>query len=168
MWKRMERQAAAQDRISKVFIWIGSLIIAAGVGLFAWFAISDMRTNSWPTVTGQVVATTIDSSQSSRRSSYLPKAVYTYEVDGRRYQNNDIWFGESKSFRKYANASNILAPYRVGGPVTVYYDPADPSRSRLLASGLPWYFLVVVFAGAVFIGVALSMRRPCGPKPRTA
>jgi hypothetical protein len=155
-------------RTITAFIWIGSLIILAGIALFAWFVISDTRANSWPTASGQVVATTIDSSQSSRRTSYTPKAVYTYEVAGRRYENNDIWLEESKSFRKYADAQEILGGIRVGGPVTVSYDPADPSRSRLRPSGLPWYFLVVVFAGAVFLGMGLFMRRPARPQPRTA
>ncbi|MBI3882343.1 MAG: DUF3592 domain-containing protein [Verrucomicrobia bacterium] len=63
-------------------------------------------------------------------SSYRPKIVYTYEVDGRTLTSEQYHFGEmSSSDARWANA--VLAQHPVGREVTVRYDPADPKRAVL-------------------------------------
>jgi hypothetical protein len=157
----------------KVEKWVLRAVTAVGIAFalvgivgFGWFTFNNHQARSWPTVTGQVVESTVDSSRrSSGRTKYSPKVRYAYEVAGRRFENNHVWLNDSKSFRDRGKASSIVAAYRAGGPATIFYDPADPSRSLLIHADPPGHFLFAVAVGAIMIFLPRYMMRPRRRRP---
>jgi hypothetical protein len=144
-------ETSGETLMWRILFGMGVVIALGSLVGFAWFTFNDYRAQSWPSVTGRVIESTIERSRSSRRTQHSPKITYSYEVAGRQYQNNHIWLNESKSFRDYGKALDVVGLYKAGGPAQVFYDPADPARSRLIASGRPWYFLFGLAVGLLLI-----------------
>lgn len=111
--------------------------------------------NSWPSVPGQVTATTVTGQRAS-----MPQVTYAYSVNDSSYEiQTDLnvpGFG-SRGFRRQT-ASNALIKYPVGGAVTVYYNPEEPSISSL-RRGFHWAPLArMSFGGILFVfGISLSI-----------
>lgn len=122
--------------------------------------ISDSK--NWPTVQGTVI-----SSQSLRDSSrikgggynhyYTVNVTYRYSVNGGTYQSNVFVFGVAKSFPDSAQAQSVVTAHPVNGPVTVYYDPSDPSSACLEPGKVPEQFglLTLMSGGLLLVGLLL-------------
>jgi len=99
---------------------------------------------------------------------YRPDITYTYEVDGRTYESDNVFPGD---FRRWSTdrgwAVNITGHYEVGGQVTVYYDPRDPGQAYLQNDdGKPdgWlmgtgYTLVAAVTGIWLVRTGFRRRR---------
>lgn len=81
---------------------------------------------------------------------YAPRVVYAYEVDGKRYQGDDV--GWKSSANRRAPAEKCIRRFPLHARVPVFYDPAEPSRSMLAPSAgiVP----PVLLAIAVVVGFA--------------
>jgi len=93
-----------------------------------------MAAENWPTVAGGVLSSevVIHRSHSSRgytTVNYMPKVSYEYQVNGQKYLGDGIGFGTATYGKK--KAEEIAAIYPQGTPVTVHYDPSDPSKAVL-------------------------------------
>jgi hypothetical protein len=93
-----------------------------------------MAAENWPTVAGGVLSSevVIHRSHSSRgyaTVNYMPKVSYEYQVNGQKYMGDGIGFGTATFGKK--KADEIAAIYPQGTPVTVHYDPSDPSKAVL-------------------------------------
>jgi len=89
---------------------------------------------SWPQTTGTITALNIaEIERTANNNEYMvfrPEVTYAYAVEGRTYTGDRIAFGDqTKGSRN--DAQKLLAPYQVGGPVQVFYDPADPQAATL-------------------------------------
>jgi hypothetical protein len=87
---------------------------------------STMQT--WPSAPGSIVESELRSRRRGSRRIYYPHIVYQYNVMGQTHTGKRISPGpESGSSR----ARELLAKYPPGAPVTVYYDPQNPSDAAL-------------------------------------
>src|SRR5215472_12573146 len=125
-----------------VYLGLG-LVLAIGLGLFMLGARNLGRaiaSRHWPTASATVVesSTSVDvtpPSRSMRRSgrSSVSSIMYTanirfqYEVNGRSYRTDQIWFGQTAGSGDSSEAELRRFRYPLGGKVTVSYDAADPA-----------------------------------------
>lgn len=87
---------------------------------------------SWPSTTGLVITSTIQSKRTGRSVSEYPVIIYQYSVHGREYQASTIKTGEQ--FLKVGGSivSNAtIKRYPVGSTVTVFYNPENPGEAAL-------------------------------------
>src|SRR5262245_28642944 len=124
-----------------VYLGLG-LVLVIGLGLFMlgarnlWRAVASRH---WPTASATVVesSTSIDvtpPSRSLRRSRnsvssimYTANIRFQYEVNGRAYRTDQIWFGQTAGSGDSSEAELRRFRYPLGEKVTVSYDPADPA-----------------------------------------
>ncbi len=106
----------------------------------------------WPTVVGRVEESKVDSRSETRdgrrTTMYSADVLYGYEVDGKKYQANDVRPGGIRSSSSRESEAQMEASkYPKGSAVTVHYDPDDPSDACLVveAGSAPW----ILMAGGV-------------------
>jgi hypothetical protein len=110
---------------------------------------------SWPSVSGMIVASTVEQTRSSGGDSelrYVPRVRYEYKVGETKYASERISFGGRTLHKSPAPAQAELAAYAVGKTVTVYHDPAVPNSS-VLQPGVSGSVYLVFAAGLLFIVV---------------
>ena len=61
----------------------------------------------------------------------MHRLFYTYEIDGARYQAEQLRMGASIASSDTRAAERVIARYPAGHDVTVYYNPADPADATL-------------------------------------
>jgi hypothetical protein len=112
-----------------------ALVGALGFFLYRRYQQGNMARQSaqtWPSITGTVLSSTIQIRHSGRSSSDFPVVVYEYEVNGKPYQSQRIKAGDQFfSARILGQAQATVERYPVGSRVTVYYNPANPGESAL-------------------------------------
>jgi hypothetical protein len=101
---------------------------------------------TWPSAPGSIVESELRSRRRGSRRIYYPHIVYQYNVMGQTYTGKRISPGpESGSSR----ARELVAKYPPGAPVTVYYDPQNPSDAALeidISRTMPRLWFSLVFA----------------------
>ena len=85
---------------------------------------------------------------------YQATVFYTYEVEGRRYQSNQVRREETSG--NEANAQANAAKYPTGSSVRVYYNPSNPADAVLETSPVfgfmvLWAMALVMFAFAASV-----------------
>lgn len=143
-------------------IIFGGVFFVIGVLLIIW-GISQRNTakkaaQTWQPAPGVVVnASLVDvhstNSDGMSTINYRPQVVYQYAVNGQTYTSDQMGFG-SVSY-DYGTASKKLAAYPIGSQVTVYHDPADPSKGVLKLSNPAGNLLMVM--GIIFAAVGVVM-----------
>lgn len=93
-----------------------------------------LAAESWPTAAGGILSSEVvihrsHNTQGHTSVNYVPKVTYEYQVNGQKYMGDGIGFGTATFGKK--KADEIAAKYPQGAPVTVYYDPANPSKAVL-------------------------------------
>lgn len=139
-------------------VFMGVLLALGGVGLMFWMRRRGglaAGSRAWPTARGRVLAAEVRSYRSgdgwSSRSHY-PAVRYEYEVEGRRYTGDRIYFDQTS--RAHAGpATRTVGRYPVGSEVTVYYDPTDPARALLEPGRSGACNYGVVGCGLLFVGL---------------
>ncbi|HUF38024.1 MAG TPA: DUF3592 domain-containing protein [Anaerolineales bacterium] len=122
---------------------------------WGWTIVRNARASAdWPTVEGRITASEVEhSSDAEGGDSYTPHVTYTYQVNGRSYENFTIKFGET-SYGSERTALEILARYPVGQAVRVHYDPTNPDRA-VLEAGVSGGSYIVLSVGLIFVAVSL-------------
>ncbi len=118
--------------------------ILGGVG-FLYFGITTLRlsyeSESWPTVAGVVLRSTVLQQQESNQLSLFNlDLVYQYEVAGKRYLGSRLGFASTES----ADPPPLIAltqKYPRGKEVTVHYQPSNPSMA-VLEAGSDFVFFI--------------------------
>ena len=131
-----------------VMVMVFSLA-AAGFGVMAWEDYKFLHTCR--TTIGRVVDVQRKQSESSKASGYYYESTFSYEVGGNVYRS-----------RQKLDAPPAL------GPATVYYDAADPLKSRLDLPR-PYADMFIAFAcaaGVIIFGRKIfeKKRRPTPPR----
>ncbi len=139
------------------------LVLIAG-GVFAWTRASaeNSTRGSWPSVEGKVTSAAIRSemegSGNDKHRVTTFKIEYSYTVDGKAH-NGNIYSNSLTHFPA------LQAKYANGGPVTVFYNPANPghndvreplAQSGNLTTGKIAFFLILL--GVVALGGAAFMK----------
>jgi len=123
------------------------------------------RTKSWPAVPGRIETAeveqfegTIGSDSRGRRPQtlYRSNVLYSYTVGGRTYRGSKIGSHGTVTANVASMARNTVAAFKVGEPVTVHYDPNNPSDA-VVNPAMPrvlwliWLVPLGCFVGAYFI-----------------
>ncbi|REJ86770.1 MAG: DUF3592 domain-containing protein [Planctomycetota bacterium] len=86
---------------------------------------------NWPVASGAVTDSRVTTSQSDESTLYRAEVLYSYEVDGREYSSDVVWFGGNSSTSRRSGPAETVARYPVGAEVKVHYNPADPAVAVL-------------------------------------
>ena len=109
-----------------------ALCVLMGLGCFAWTglqALKAARARRWATTTATIRAHEVESFKEERDTLYEPEALklrYLYEVDGRLYSSDRLFFGDHVV---KVNASYYAGHLGAGDRVTIRYNPGDPSEA---------------------------------------
>jgi hypothetical protein len=109
-----------------LFVVVG--VGLAGYGVYNWFKVEQVRTQ-WATTQGQILSSRLTHNDDTTGTSIR----YQYTVAGRQYESDNVRVGGDFSSSDGSEAAAIVDRYPAGGTCTVYYDPADPARSVLVA-----------------------------------
>jgi hypothetical protein len=113
------------------------ILILAGTAFFIYRRSQQSNTyrqtaQTWPSTSGTVLISTLQSRRSGKSHSIYPVVGYQYTVDGQTYTSQTIKAGDQfMNIRVSGQAQATVARYPVGSTVTVYYNPANPSESAL-------------------------------------
>ena len=157
--------------------WVPIVVGAIGLVLAGW-ATYWVGSNSWNGLVSpgweQAQGTVHQAGLEQSGLKYGPRVVYRYDVDGHAYENDRISFPEIRSSGSTEiQLRQLTAKYSVGGPCTVYYNPASPATSCLepginyvlLVVGVPFSLgLLAIAAGTIRYGLR-ELRH--GPVPIT-
>jgi hypothetical protein len=109
----------------------------------------------WPKVDGVIASSEVAKSKDSDGDTmYSAEVVYKYEVEGRKLESDNVFFGGDYSSSSRSDASGTVNRYPTGKEVEVYYDPDDPSKA-VLEPGAKWMSYMVYGIGMVFFVVGL-------------
>jgi len=118
--------------------WVARFVIGlvfAVIGLFScWVGISaylkDQQARHWPATTGRIMySSVVESSDSDGNTTYNPVIQYSYRVNDQPHVGSVRRFGGSTIGP--TEASEIIASYRVGSTVTVFFNPDHPEEAVL-------------------------------------
>lgn len=120
-----------------------------------------LSSRSWPCSVGTVDTNAISSWEVRRRiqrHSFSPAYSFTVdgvEMRGERITTDDLMYGEFFSLGDWG-LTRLKASYLPGAKVTVCYDPANPSRSAVLQTGVS-FGAVVRFAGGLLMALLVAL-----------
>jgi hypothetical protein len=117
------------------YLGIFVALIGLAGGLFCALAQARARSRSqaaerWLTAPGTVVEAGVSRGGGSRNAYFSPAIRYSYEVNGKTRQGTRLRFGMVTT-RGRGGSEKILAPYPVGGAISVRYNPDNPDDSVL-------------------------------------
>jgi hypothetical protein len=140
--------------MSLVFIAIGlsMLYYARSVSAKA------QQSLSWPSTEGVISHSAVlrqmqQTSGSTNTATYKADVAYRYKVRGRDYSSGVITLADISS--SAGRAQGIVSRYPDGAPVTVYYNPVDPSDA-LLERGGTSAIGVLYLIGGMFAAAGLA------------
>jgi hypothetical protein len=139
-----------------MFGFAALLLAAIGVGLLVagfLLARTPARSDHWPTTTGEVLVSTIDYRRGNRggRTPY-PRVTYTYQVEGKPYQSQRIYFG---GVIGGSLMTGVVKKYPAGAQAPVYYNPENPADA-VLERSIPMAKLLG-FIGVIQIVTAAAL-----------
>lgn len=143
-------------------VGVGMLLLSVLPTLYDW-----ARMQWWQPVPATLVAARLETSRSSKSSSYTVKASYRYQVAGREYQGDRVAIsggGDNVGDFQEALGARLEQALRDGAPVQVWVSPSDPTEAvidRSLRPGLLALKMVfVVVFGGVGVGLLVHVLRP--------
>lgn len=114
------------------------------------------NSSNWTTTTGEITASYVDKTGSDNTGvSFTAKVKYSYVVDDRRYESDRIGFDEPVKEHP-DDAFEMIAPYEVGQPVTVYYNPEEVGYA-VIEPGPTFNIIWLCAAGLFFFLFALAV-----------
>lgn len=129
-----------------------SIFVIIGMGLSIWggnVLRNASASSNWPTVTGQVINSTVSENSDSDGTTYGADVYFEYRVNDQQYGSDTVSFGQFSS-SDYGHARNIVNRYPEGTQVEVYYNPEDP-ETAVLEPGVTWSSYMLLGMGLAFI-----------------
>lgn len=146
-------------------VGVGMLLLSVLPTLYDW-----SRMQFWQPVNATLLAASLNSSRSSKSTSYNVTARYRYEVAGRAYEGERVAIsggGDNVGDFQEALGERLEQALRAGQPVQVWVNPSHPADAvidRSLRPGLLAFKMVfVVLFGGVGVGLLVFVLR--GGKP---
>jgi hypothetical protein len=99
-----------------------------------------LAAQQWPSTTATIVRSWVDISNhsstdahgmSTTSTSYTPKVVYNYVVNGRAYSNDRVTVGAWAVSSSQSAAEATVNRFPAGAQVPVFYNPFNPIDSAL-------------------------------------
>jgi hypothetical protein len=116
----------------------------------------------WQPIPARILDSRVEESESGSGEdysvSYSPIITYEYQTMGQSYRGNLIAFGsEGIGYGSRKKAEKVIARHPTGTPVTVYYNPADPSQSVLernfnWSSAVSGIAIALISAWMIYVG----------------
>jgi hypothetical protein len=142
-------------------------MIVGGVAFFVW-GLPPLKyaneSKNWPSVSGKIIQSDIDTWRKDGKSHYRANIIYTYTVDSKTFTSSKVTVGDLPSSNNMLSAKAVQVEYPVDNQVVVYYDPKVPVSSALkpgvrgndiMLAGIPGLFL---FIGVLVLFSELRLR----------
>jgi len=144
---------------------MSAILVAAivGLGLFVLglFQVRKLRASqNWLRASGMVQEVLVEHQRATGEDdsdSYEPVVKYGFGIGGRPYIGQRIRF-DSKTYPSPAAARASVAGFQPGLPVTVYYNPANPSDCVLERKNSSGYVFLVLGALMVLLALAAALK----------
>lgn len=152
---------------------IAVILGVVGLGVLVWGFLrmrQTARTKHWPTTQGTIRSSTVTSREAPPLNQeesydddapkpkpqvlYRPRVEYTYTVDGQTYTGTALG-RDVVEVSSSQHAQTHAARYVPRAPVTVFYDPNDPSQA-LLEPGVQATSWAIPGAGAACLIVTTA------------
>lgn len=130
------------------------LLLVSGVSLIVKTCVQ-MQTTEFVATAGVIIAVDPNRTRVSSGTRMF-RITYQYTVEGVRYTSDRYALSEPiLEYRKHS-LSELETKYRVGMPVTVYYDPKNPAVAVLRTGlGALEVFRLLLGAGMAVVGVGV-------------
>ena len=135
-------------------------VIFAVVGYFVAFSFGKpildnaKASSDWPNVNGKITRSAVATKRSDGKTMFSFDVVYKYEVEGKQYTCNNVYFGGEGSSSSSSSANGVVSRYPKGSEVKVYYEPANPGNA-VLEPGTTWSSYLVYGVGMVFLVIGV-------------
>lgn len=138
------------------------LIVVFGVVsliMALYLLIKSKESQNWYPTEGQVLKSSIEEVflGYGTMPPFLTKVKYSYVVEGKTYESTRIYWGDLLKNALWWRNDNILAKYRRGTPVTVFYNPLRPQESVLQVGlhrsvmSFATFSVVLIIVGAILL-----------------
>jgi len=145
-------------RLAMKFFAVLLVVIAPVVGWSAYQQYREAKASvSWPSVQGVVNVSQVERQEPTRRVSYRAHVEYSYAVNDQQYTGRRLRLNDARSTQQSA-AQAIVDRYRVGSPVTVFYDPTDPKSAALEVGVSARSYLYFAIALGLLVLAVVSWR----------
>lgn len=142
-------RSSGQYSLGLVFAIVGAVIFY----FWGWPPLKyAYESKSWPSATGTIIKSEVDSWMKDGKSQYEARINYSYEINGKKYNSTKISTSGSYSGSNMTKAKEFVAAYPNGKTVDVFYDPEVPDSAALIPgprlsdfalAGVPLIFLVI-------------------------
>ena len=140
----------AKNILAAVFVLVGFVVVIVGL----WNIVLGAKSKNWPRATAKILSSEVERHRTSKGgTTYGAEIHYEYHVNGIKYANNKLSFGDYQSGSP-SRAQRIENKYPEGQQFSVFYDPANPERA-VLEPGVRWMQVLVVLFGAVFFAAGV-------------
>lgn len=152
---------------------VAALMVAIGlVGLYGAtrLFLRNKHAHQWPTVPGRIARSSFESHRArgpdgKRTMIYGAEVVYTYEVNGKVYESDQVQLGGTSQTSTASGHKRRAAKYVAGAEVKVYYDPTDPGMATLEPGETGGIFsLAMAGGGFVLVGTIVIVMSIIAPQ----
>jgi len=157
-----KKQGRMQDVGRFIVLFAGAIFVIVGY-LVAYVMglplIEQAKASSkWPTTSGLVLKSKVSSHRSNNSSSstYSAKVSYQYQVEGKKFESEMVWFGGDVSTSNKSMVRETVKKYPVDQKVIVHYNPEDPEIAVLEPGVFKTTYFYYLF-GWLFLGVGILM-----------
>jgi hypothetical protein len=140
-------------------------VAVIGIALFL-FGLHQRRklraSRDWQRALGNITNTRIDTidrhGQETDERSFEPIVEYSFWANGQTFYGRRMGFSTT-TYPSVKKAQAALAPYNVGAPIEVFYDPANPQECVLERKDSVGLVFIILGAGMILLAVAAIFRR---------
>lgn len=129
------------------------LLVFLLVAIFEYYKFfkDGLQSENWPTALGHINSSTIKTHSSQEGTGYEPVIQYSYVISGVKYHSERIHVGSTGWAGLYGRARQMVARFRVGKTVKVYYHPQHPQQAVLIPGLQLGVTLVFLIPGIVLM-----------------
>jgi hypothetical protein len=137
------------DRVAMLAVWfLLTLFALGGTALMARRTALALASNRWPKISG--ILGSAEREKLSNEAYYETKVSYSFGFGDKRFDGHRITYRLFDGGLSYEQLKEL-----VGRPVSIYYDPADPSRAVLVTGAGVFNFVFLLVLAGVFGALCL-------------
>ena len=137
-----------------IFLLFGVVFVVGGMLLMLGVYRTQKKvkvSQAWPETTAKVTSAEIDKERYRSGDSYIPKITYSYSILETDFTGRFILDNQKSS----EDAKQATAPFKVGTPIPIRYNPENPQEHVSEQDNLPRKYLLVIAGMLVFGFVSL-------------
>lgn len=139
---------------------IGIVFIVTGYFVAFYFGKPELEeakaSQNWPATKGMIERSEVVRQYSNRKTMYSADVVYSYTVEGQKYESNQVRFGGDVRSSSSSSAYKTSRGYPKGKTVDVYYNPKEPAVA-VLEAGPNFYTYGLFYGGLGFLGIGVFL-----------